>query len=383
MHYLSLILFLSSFLSIIQCISINFTKESTIKSSSSNIRFLNEISFPTTILESTSLIIKASLGNPAQPIKFKLSINTPYTWVASSEGNRRKGYNPSLSSSYQPFENASRVTIPFYNMQGYPFKDTFSSKQSELSLQEFPFILVNERITGIDSKDFEGVIGICSRFSNYKEREFSLVEALYQEGKIQIKIFYIEHINHSQGRLVIGEYPKNFKNERDHYHHHEIIKFRKDNYDYFNVNVHAVFFSSKNNYKKNHSFTIINTPFQFNAESNTNMVSQEIYQEIKHNLFDEAIKNGECYEAKEIAFNYIYCNADFNKDIGTINFVFDDWTYQIGPDDYFFKTPAKKFFLFISLIKQDMNIFGNPFMKKFLTIFNIGESKMWIYDNNN
>lgn len=359
-------------------LSLSFDIEIQKKDNKKSVRFLEEVTFPLSILKNSQYILKASIGTPKQNFKFLISLSSPFTWIKSTEREDSRGFLPSKSSTFQKDDSISEILIPNEDMTGNPSYDTFSVIESNLKIEKFPFLITQWG----GGSDYDGTIGFSLTLEGSTEKKYSFLETLFRLGKINKKVFYIQNINEEQAKLVIGAFPIQFEIDREHFHYCEMVKDMKNNYNNFKINLNVMFFSNTNSYKKDGGIYTLNVPVRFDSSSNVNFVSHSMFNHIRNNLFEEAINNKDCFESFEFQFFYIYCNGSFNKNLGTINIVLDNWTYQMDSNDYFLLDGNKKYFLFISL-SQDEFVLANPFLKKYLTVFDIHTSKAWIYHGNN
>ena len=357
--------------------SLSFDIEIQKKDNKESVRLLEEVTFPLGILKTSQYILKASIGTPKQDLNFVISLSSPFTWVRSTETEDSRGFLPSKSSTFQKDDSISEVFIPNEDMKGNPSYDFFSFPEAYLEIEKFPFLITQ----GGSGNNYDGTIGFSLTLGDPVEKKYSFLETLFQLGKINKKVFYIQHINEKQAKRVIGTFPTQFEIDREHFHSYKFVKEMKSNYNNFTINVNAMFFSNTNSYKKDNNVYYLNVPFRFDSFANVNIVSHSVFNHIRKNLFEEAIKNKNCFESIELQFFYIYCNGSFNKDLGTINIVLDNWTYQMDSNDYFLPDGNKKFFLFITLHRDEF-VLANPFLKKYLTVFDIHTSRAWIYHGN-
>ena len=343
-------------------------------------------------LYKNKIYTEIEIGNPSQKFKSYFKLQQFPTFIISIDNKDAKcdKFNQNKSNTFKFLDEISSY-ITYINLDfkhGRLSKDDLYLNNKEIYFENFKFFLAKDLIDEV--KTFSSEIGLKISTSNYNvNKTVNFIYELIENKFIDYYIFYFKfnEKNDNEGELIIGDYYHNIEN-----------KFTEKNYIYNKIPIidNQLIWGFNHNYLYIKNEKIIDELLfiYFQIEFNFIHSIEEYYNEIKEKFFDK-FKN-KCFE-KNFTVNYIknkkiaYFVCDNSVDIKNFpeliienidmkyNFTF---TYQ----DLFYNYNNKNYFLVVfqkpfKFEKKDW-IFGKPFFKKYLTIFDGEKKVIGIYDKN-
>ena len=329
------------------------------------------------ILYNIQLETNIQIGNPIQNIPVFIELQTYYLFISSNEmnGNFIK-YDPSKSNSY-----INNKEISLYSEN---FELTNSSNEN--------FILGNELKKG-EKLDFicirkgkynqSGTLGLKVRIENKGVTNYNIIYQLKEKKLIDSYIFYLQYTSESEGKLIIGNYPhilnnKLFKKEQLK-NTKEVIDGQTRFYIKFDKIIagNETFTERLEGYFEMENGLMRGTVFYLNY--------------LRANFFNEKIKNNYCKiellkDNTGWSNEYFICDEDKIdlKSFPDLKFILNDinMTFTFNGEELFYKFQGKLYFLvyFTGSYRIEW-IFGKPFLKKYITVFDPDQKLIGFYEN--
>ena len=167
----------------------------------------NEMEFKT--------VLDACLGTPPQCFKLGVQTNTFYIWVRSSNSREKnsqvKTFDITQSKTLQKNNQYFQRRIFGRKVTGFEARDILTINEKDYSKINFLVLETTDSLLGM-----EGFIGL-GYTPNSKERKFSIIQQLFENGVIPHKVFTQKYFTEEKGQLTIGHIPKYILSDYIHY----------------------------------------------------------------------------------------------------------------------------------------------------------------------
>ena len=304
-----------------------------------------------------------------------------------------------FSNNFYNYEISSSIKIKSERTQTYFTNYKFGRKAEEsfalcsenncdknsIKMNNFNFMLVEDPFEKVS-----GGIGL-SPHEFVGDGAINLFNELYRKNYIKNNVWYIEYDENGDKKLIIGKFPNEVNK-----------KYKFNNFDFFKIDNKgsawqlqmikiSIGENDNNNDEDNNDNIIKYRNIEFKHEFSLIYGPPDYYKKIK-NIFFNKYLNNKCVENtftyQLIDYLYITCDEDIslkdfpplimdiNKNIG----------FELTYDDLFMKNNGKILFLFFSnKIEKYFNekwYMGEPFLKKYMTVYNQKELKIGFYGLN-
>ncbi len=298
------------------------------------------------------IILPSQINNNFQNISIDLINNINYYYINSNNNN-----NNNLNKQITKFKNISfELNYNNFNISNFPFKEISSEK-------------IDNNLTTISLAHY------------YEDISYSLTHQLFYLKKISCLQFSILFSYPNYGTLSFGE-TSNFirdMNKKVFKHTCKVPLSEKNNVKW-SCFLTGIFFgkfyemNKKNDYieyiiNKNLSRAAkINKNVFFDPNKNFIIVPDEMIIYLKENYFKENINKNFCrLENEEKIYKFI-CRKSIQEKLEFIHFIIEDEKdFFINPKNLF---DENNYFKIICIEGNSNFIFGYPFMRQYVNIFN-------------
>ena len=364
-------------------------------------------------LYESNIFINLKIGTPTQKIKLQINPNSDDFFVAKIDANfdiyypkRNESYfyyNQSLSStfSYQVGKESetyfSHPHISHYVQDNIDFISTNNNK--EINIKDFKFLLADQV-----RESFQGVIGLKGFSSIPRRKDF--FTSLKDYNLTNNYIWFLKFNNSKSGDLIIGNYPHNDKFNNKNCNNDCLFKKKHFVKIYSNIsekswksqwglNFKKIFIQNKDNLEEILSDCEKCKLVEFNPNLGIIKGSQKYKNIINELLFNNYINKNICFSDiitinknyEENEYYYYYCNISIKNELkNKINSIIFEHSvfntnFSLDFNDLFIE---KGNYIFFKIIFDDYYnwIFGSPFMKKYMLIFNAESKEIGFYSEN-
>ena len=337
---------------------------------------------------------KISIGTPPQ--KFNIFIKLfqfPFFLITEDykEGKQEK-FNQNKSKTFEYLDHYTNTFFFYDYKNGNMCKDNFYLGKEKQNIEKLNFILAKNLIE--DANEYSGELGLNLYWNIYTTMSIkdNIINQLKEKEIIDDNIFYLQYSDkkEDEGKLIIGNYLHNI-NEKFSKEDLNFTKVKLDTYSFsWSIDINSIYLGKN---------IIINQTFEGNFKYEFGFIQgiNQYYIEIKKNFFDN-YKN-ECFEKqfnifnnrnKNLTFTYFVCSnkIDIKKfpDLLLENNEMK-YNFSLTYKDLFYNFHNNKYFLVIfetSLEKSFYSnnwIFGKPFFKKYLIMFDRDKKRIAIYNS--
>ena len=293
-------------------------------------------------------------------------------------------YDYKLSSSIKILSNRTQTTFTKYKY-GRQAEEDFAlcnnnCDKNTINLKQFTFMLVEDPYDGVS-----GGIGLAPN-EFIADGAFNLFNELYREKYIKSPVWYIDYHNEGEKKLIIGKLPYEYSND-----------YSEDEFEFVNAGTKGALWELE--------MTKIKIGYEENDENNDNIINDRLfvfrheysliygppdyYKKIKNIYFNKYLSN-QCSENtityQSTKYLYISCNEDISlEDFPPLVIdISNSLKFELTYEDMFMKDNGKILFLFVTDKKEryfngKWHI-GEPFLKKYMPIYNQKERKMGFYE---
>ena len=293
-------------------------------------------------------------------------------------------YDYKLSSSIKILSNRTQTTFTKYKY-GRQAEEDFAlcnnnCDKNTINLKQFTFMLVEDPYDGVS-----GGIGLAPN-EFIADGAFNLFNELYREKYIKSPVWYIDYHNEGEKKLIIGKLPYEYSND-----------YSEDEFEFVNAGTKGSLWELE--------MTKIKIGYEENDENNDNIINDRLfvfrheysliygppdyYKKIKNIYFNKYLSN-QCSENtityQSTKYLYISCNEDISlEDFPPLVIdISNSLKFELTYEDMFMKDNGKILFLFVTDKKEryfngKWHI-GEPFLKKYMPIYNQKERKMGFYE---
>ena len=309
-------------------LSQNVNEESNFKHlrSSLEVPTENEMEFKT--------VLNACLGTPPQCFNLGVQTNTFYIWVRSSKSREKdskaKTFNVTHSKTLQKNNQYFQRRIFGRKVSGFEARDILIIDGKDYSKINFLILETTDSLLGM-----EGFIGL-GYTPNTKERKFSIIQQLFENGVIPHKVFTQKYFTEEKGQLTIGQIPKYIIKDYIHYGRcaalDKVIKGKRYKNNNWECKIDEIYYGNDEKniipMKKG-----VEQKMSFLSYRKRSFVTLEVFEQIENTYLKKEIKEGKCVAKHERRYSFYECDKD--TQIQNITFVFGDWEFTVEGKNMF------------------------------------------------
>lgn len=329
------------------------------------------------------MLAELCLGTPSQCFKVIIDTGSVLLWVGENNCRKCKSknlFNPYISNTFNNMTYHYSIKYGTGAVNGYLGHDKISF--NDISIDKLKFLVVLEQM---DFYGSDGIVGLGYDYTDIgfnKPKEFSFIDQLYEQGKINKRIFSQKYHSDSSGVMVIGDYPDEVVNDKDNYATCDVIpNFLGSRNFYWHCNLRGIFFGFDNV----NDTIAVNKPALLDTGTNIIVVDYDFFIDIADKYLKEYINSRQCWVIEEQNNLMYQCvrNLLLNS-LRDVNFVFGNYAMKMEPNDLFYidSNDMTKIRLIITSNKSRSTnewIIGEPLLKKFHMVFDKEEGKVGFY----
>ena len=342
-----------------------------IPETSSNLRSL--IQAPTDSDYDSQTTANICLGTPAQCFNLLVQSNSFFLFVSSNEAKAQESKN---KFDYSKSSTVVRSTKE-YRLKYYGVKIVGNEAQDILSINgeivsRIRFLLATN--TG-SYKKYDGIIGLGYNPSK-DEKKFSIIQQLFDNGKIPHKVFSQKYSNGYKGYINIGEIPKYIVEDYLHYGRCKALNKYRDGKEYKNNNwecsLDKIYFGSDVNSGKSYT----DEEVLFLSYRKRSFLPEDIFEYITEKLVS---KNEKCELKNDDKYSFYECDKDV--EIDSLSLIFDNWEMKLNSSMLFVdsKENGKKDFIFYHKKKFEKFLLGRSLLMKFEIVYDYANKQIGFY----
>lgn len=331
------------------------------------------------------MIADIEIGTPPQKFNILIDSGSSELWVTDSQcqvcGGTKNRYKTSKSSTYSTTDKPIDLNYGTGHAYGFQALDKVAFK----GMTPVYFNLV--RAYDVEFKGSDGILGI-SYINNEYGDDFSFIHQLKKAKVIEKHIFSQKYTSSGKGQLIIGDYADEILEKYEETKSFDflgscklldniIIGYDKIQCPYWACNMKGFFFGYNEKALINYDDAVI-----FDTGSNYNYVTSKFWDAFIQKGFGELIQKQICREQVQSGTTMLLClknNEILN--LKAINFVFGNWSFYQKMSDIFFKDSESGLLIsnYIKLSSDDLFIFGEKFLKSFISVYNKEDSLFQLY----
>lgn len=337
-------------------------------------------------------LIEICLSTDSNCYKFKLTTKFPELRLQSNT------HLPVKFKGMNSIEQGTASEVEISNSEyEYGLVVVDSIYISEFHIEKFPFVYISKPS---DNKNYIGELGLGYLYqttkSNVYKNKMSVIEALYENGYIDKRIFFIKLTSLHQGEFGVGNYPTEYtKDNSNIIRACKLMKysFYSDDYsvlkepienEQFECRLNAVYFE----HNDNDNFMFYSTRTQeakrvlVNLSANVIFAALDFFDYMINNLFKMYIEKQICVVKKFSEFGYVTCQYEkldeefLNKEI---TFMFGKWSMKMRIKNLFYE---KELFMICKREGVDRWEFGYPLFLHYIVVFDKEEGELVLIKNN-
>ena len=324
------------------------------------------------------ILVNVCLGKPFQCGTYKFSTHPSEVWVIQAEEGRgssylgTSGFSPYLSHSF-----SSKEVCHILNTNGgvkgqvsedsiylsFEMHSNLAYRYKNIQIDNFPFLLVYNKRKHRDGYYIGGLgFGYKYDISQYDELNslgFSLLERLYAQGIIEQRIF---SVNYRNNLIHIGNIP-NIPIKKKTIKTCDLLQTSPEGEPNpkFQCTINAIYIDTEH-------LIPINSRVTFSLGSKYIQVNNEIFEFIKEYYLKTQIATGICKITVLYKVTFFECNDRFKiKELPILSVIIGKWNIKLKNEDLFYKNQL----LIGKSNTKNKIVFGYPFMKQFLSVFNV------------
>lgn len=329
------------------------------------------------------MIVEIEIGTPPQKFKVLVDTGSSLLWVADVNCYPCDGIYNTFSKYASTTFSTSNERINLNYGTGYAYGTQGNDKvlfQNTDSGTYLNFLLAST----VDFKYSDGILGVSFINSTYGN-SYSFMHQLKKLGIIDKHLFSQKYTSEGKGELIIGDYSDEIIKKYEETQSYDflgscnlminlIIKKYNVKCPYWACRMNGFFYDHDETNFTEHRESVI-----FDTGSNYNYLTKEFFDIFVstgfQNLIDEKICSKK-YKQKSI---FLICiNHEKIKNLKPINFVFGKWSFYQTAKDLFHADSGVLVSNYIQM-SDDISIFGEKFLKSFVSIYNKEEKKFQLF----
>ena len=324
------------------------------------------------------------LGSPSQCFNLIILTNSFYVMVSNINSQYQDSKNTfNISNSNTLSLHSHYIELDYYGEKivGQEALDKLTINGQKMSF--IKFLLLN---SSGKYRNADGFVGF-GYMPSKEEREFSLIQQLFEKGKIPHKVFSQYYYDNYNGVITLGEIPDYIVEDYIHYGRCKALNKIKKGIEYKN-----------NNWECNIDFLYYGN----NVNDMYNMIEftdDEYKQEVLFlsyrkrsylplfifDIFGQTYFREALYEKKCSLYHggkYRWYECDKNVKLPILNLVFDAWEIRIPSDKLFVPSKFNKNkneFIFYYKEKFEKFLIGRSLLKEFEMVYDYANKEIGFY----
>ena len=329
--------------------------------------------------------MKVCLGYPNQCFDLVIQTNSFYIMVSDADSKYKNPQVNYFNKTKSMTKNVhSRILeLDYYDQKiiGQKITDRLTINGQRIS--KINFLLANSLGK---FRDIDGFIGLGYN-PNKEEKKFSLIQQLFEKGKIAHKVFTQYYYDNYNGVITLGEIPEYIVNDYIHYGRCKALnkirngkEYKNNNWEcyidfmYYGNNVNDMFNMAQfieDNYKQEVLFL---------SYRKRSFLPSYLFDMVGQTYLRQALYDKKCTSYYGGIYKWYEC--DMNLKLPNLNLVFNAWEIRISSDKLF--TPSKhnknkKEFIFYNKHKFEKFLIGRSLLKEFEMVYDYANKQIGFY----
>ena len=343
----------------------------------------------------TKTIMKTCLGTPPQCFDLIIQTNSFYIMVPDNQAPSLEAdheFDYSKSTSF--VKTSHLITFDFYGekLKGQEASDILTLGDKKLNRTNFLIIHSFGKFRHED-----GFIGL-GYTPTKKEKKFSIIQQLYENGVIPHKVFSQKYSDRYNGQITIGNIPNHIVKDYMHYGRCKALNKKIKNKVYKNnnweCNIDFINYGENNesdDIKK--AKNIIESFLEededkreevlFLSYRKRSFLPYELFKKFGDTYFKRFIDKNKCNIGEEDRYTFYECDEDV--ELEPLNFIFDSWEIRLESKQLFSekkKANNKKEFIFYYKKKFEKILFGRSILKELEMVYDYANKQIGFYHKN-
>ena len=334
----------------------------------------------------TKTVLNLCLGTNPQCFDLIVQTNSFYIMVSDYQSRAQESRNKfDYSKSSTIVRNSRSISFNYYNQQikGQEASDILTIGGNNLSRVNFLLISTSGKFRKED-----GFIGLGYTPSN-EEKKFSIIQQLFESGKISHKVFTQKYTDNYNGQIVFGEIPKNIVEDYTHYGRCHALNKIRGKKEYKNNNwecyIDSMYYGDNDSKNNIGEFTKDGEKKEvlFLSYRKRSFLPLKLFELFGKTYFKNALDQKKCSVGEEKRYTFYECDTDVKLE--PLNLVFDSWQIQIESDKLFESPKAgknRKEFIFYYKKKFEKFLLGRSFLKELEMVYDYANKQIGFYHKN-
>ena len=331
----------------------------------------------------TKTVLNLCLGTDPQCFDLIVQTNSFYIMVSDYQSRVQQSKNKfDYSKSSTIVRNSRIITFNYYNQQikGQEASDILTISGNTLSRVNFLLLSTSGKF-----RDADGFIGLGYTPSN-EEKKFSIIQQLFESGKIPHKVFTQKYTDNYNGQIVFGEIPKYIVEDYTHYGRCHALNKIRGKKEYKNSNwecyIDSMYYGDNDSQNNIGKFTKEGEKKEvlFLSYRKRSFLPNKLFELFGKTYFKNAIDQKKCNVGEEKRYTFYECDTDVTLE--PLNLVFDSWQIKIDSDKLF-EPPkggkTKKEFIFYYKKKLEKFVLGRSFLKELEMVYDYANKQIGFY----
>ena len=376
---------------IISKIQFNFTikenksnKENIIDKNIKSSSFKSFIEAPMGSEPDSKTSMKICLGSPPQCFNLIIQTNSFYILVSDYKSKSQEWQNYFNKTKSNTLICHSRfLELDYYGQKitGQEVVDRLTINNQRIS--KIKFLLINP---AGKFRKIDGIIGL-GYMPSKEEKKFSLIQQLFEKGKIAHKVFSQYYYDNYNGVITIGEIPEYIVEDYIHYGRCKALNKIRNGKEYKNNNwecfIDFIYYGNDIN-NMNNMIQFVDDNYKqevlFLSYRKRSFLPLYIFEVFGQTYFNKALYEKKCTSYSGGKYRWYEC--DNNLRLPNLNLVFNAWEIRINSDKLF--TPSKhnknkKEFIFYYKHKFEKFLIGRSLLKEFEMVYDYANKQIGFY----
>ena len=332
-------------------------------------------------------LMKVCLGSPPQCFNLVVQTNSFYLLVSDSKSQSQDSqhfFNESKSYTLNKYSHFIELDYYGEKIIGQEAVDRLTINGQRIS--KINFLLIN---SSGKFRMYDGFIGL-GYMPNKQEKKFSLIQQLFERGKIPHKVFTQYYYDNYNGVITIGEIPDYIVDDYIHYGRCKALNKIRNGKEYKNNNwecyIDFIYYGNNIN-NMNNMIQFIEDDYKievlFLSYRKRCFLPLFIFEVFGQTYLQKALYDKKCTLYHGGKYRWYEC--DNNLKLPNLNLVFDGWEMRITYDKLF--TPSKynknkKEFIFYYKSKFEKFLIGRSLLKEFEMVYDYANKQIGFYHPN-
>ena len=316
------------------------------------------------------------LGTPPQCFDLTIQTNSFFLWVANANSPKIKAKHKfDRTRSSTCVRNMTDIEIFYagHDVKCSQAKDLLTYAGEDLTRINFLIAHETSHFFALD-----GMLGLGYTPKRF-ERQYSIIQQLFENGVIAHKVFSQKYDSDSEGRLEIGEIPKHIVEDFAHYGRCKAVDKEKNGLKYKNKSWQCM---GKAMYLTNASKKLLIDTHKITFLSyRKRSFAPKVLLDLIFNLFfsDFALQN-KCKMEREKG-HWTVINCDLDVELPDLNLEFENWVLPVRGEKLFRKLEGvnKKQFVFCQNDRRDKLILGRTILSDAEIVYDYANKEIGFY----